>query len=581
MNIQHRRIPWTIIILTDLGVFIIAAYLYTLCPSVYLIDSGELASVSYTLGIAHPTGYPLYTILSYLFTSLPGDPVNMVNLFSALVAMIAALIVYLIAYRLTHDKITAILFGILYAFAPMIWRIAVTNEVYSLTATFVVLIILILLRPSNTRSIFFLLYCIGLALANHVIIFSLVLPVIIYVIIIYRPKIKFILYGLSFCLAGLSLYCYLIARTNGGALLAWGGAYNLERLVWHVTGKQYQVWMFTLSFNEIINNFFNGIGLLARNFQYIFLIPVFTGFVHLYRTERPKFWLFSSVVFINMLYAANYSIPDIESYYIPAFSIMVIAAIYGITLIKRYLKWYVVIPVSILIILVNYNACSLRHNTFAYDFSRAHIEQLPPNSLVICTFWDIYSPTLYFQHVQKIRTDLVIIDKELLRRTWYIRYLERAYPEFYEKVRTSVDTYMSELYKFEYGKPYNSQVIQARFVHMLQTFINQHLIEANVYLAMPYPDNDLSQIKVEHSPVPYGFVIQILQDTSAYQPFDFSRLTVHNPAIAYDERLVHNRDLIKRLVQGNINYLLQHHDTIAAMNAQKWFDNFNDKKTVY
>ena len=46
-------------------------YVITLAPSVVQIDSGELAAVQITLGIAHPTGYPLYTILGYLFSLLP------------------------------------------------------------------------------------------------------------------------------------------------------------------------------------------------------------------------------------------------------------------------------------------------------------------------------------------------------------------------------------------------------------------------------------------------------------------------------------------------------------------------------
>ncbi|MBU2461890.1 DUF2723 domain-containing protein, partial [bacterium] len=35
-------------------------YLHTLTPTVGFHDSGELITVAYTLGIAHPPGYPLY-----------------------------------------------------------------------------------------------------------------------------------------------------------------------------------------------------------------------------------------------------------------------------------------------------------------------------------------------------------------------------------------------------------------------------------------------------------------------------------------------------------------------------------------
>jgi len=56
-------------VLTGFVVFIV--YLFTLAPSVVQIDSGELAAVQATLGIAHPTGYPLFTIIGYIFSLIP------------------------------------------------------------------------------------------------------------------------------------------------------------------------------------------------------------------------------------------------------------------------------------------------------------------------------------------------------------------------------------------------------------------------------------------------------------------------------------------------------------------------------
>src|SRR3989304_7042555 len=73
-----------------LALFISAAafiiYLFTLAPSVVQIDSGELAALQITLGIAHPTGYPLYTILGYLFSliPLPFTKIYQMNLLAAI-----------------------------------------------------------------------------------------------------------------------------------------------------------------------------------------------------------------------------------------------------------------------------------------------------------------------------------------------------------------------------------------------------------------------------------------------------------------------------------------------------------------
>src|SRR5580765_7791920 len=46
-------------------------YLQTMAPSVPFIDGGELATVCATLGIAHPTGYPIFCLIGYLFAHLP------------------------------------------------------------------------------------------------------------------------------------------------------------------------------------------------------------------------------------------------------------------------------------------------------------------------------------------------------------------------------------------------------------------------------------------------------------------------------------------------------------------------------
>ena len=41
-------------------------YLMTMCRSVSFIDAGELAAVACVMGIAHPTGYPLFTLTAHL-----------------------------------------------------------------------------------------------------------------------------------------------------------------------------------------------------------------------------------------------------------------------------------------------------------------------------------------------------------------------------------------------------------------------------------------------------------------------------------------------------------------------------------
>ena len=54
-----------------LGAVAGVVYALTCAPGLFYTDTGELAAASATLGVAHPTGYPLFTMLSHVWTLLP------------------------------------------------------------------------------------------------------------------------------------------------------------------------------------------------------------------------------------------------------------------------------------------------------------------------------------------------------------------------------------------------------------------------------------------------------------------------------------------------------------------------------
>jgi hypothetical protein len=93
-----RRVPspskgrrLTVGVFVSLFLFSLSTYLATLAPSITWrhdgADGGDLITAAYTLGIPHPTGYPLYVLLARLFTFLPwGGIAYRVNLMSAFFA---------------------------------------------------------------------------------------------------------------------------------------------------------------------------------------------------------------------------------------------------------------------------------------------------------------------------------------------------------------------------------------------------------------------------------------------------------------------------------------------------------------
>ncbi|MGB9720452.1 MAG: DUF2723 domain-containing protein [bacterium] len=559
-----------------LFIIVIGIYIYSLCPTIYLIDSGELGAVSYTLGIAHPTGYPLYTLISYFVAHVPGEPIRNLNFLSALFSVFAAMFLYFTANKIVDNKFLSILIVPLYAFSLIIWRTSVTNEVYPLTGLFCIILLYLLFNLKDSRIYYITMFLIGLSLANHIIIISIVIPLCVYILCIYKPDARKIIFGLIFVGIGLSIYLYLIFRTLGGAEIAWGNTCNIQRLLWHVTGRQYQVWMFSLPIKEILNNAREGIIFIVRNFLYVFLIFIFAGLYWLFKNNRKKFWFFLAIFFLNFLYTINYAIPDIESYYIPGFVALLFISIYGLNVFQKYMKIFITIPLSLIIPILNYPDCTLRNNTFGLDYSLFHITQLPENSLLICSYWDIYSPTVYLRKVKHFRKDLAIIDKELLRRTWYIKYLKNEYPVLYSSAEEQINEYLNELYKFEYGKPYSPNAIQIKYIKMLEKFVEAKE-STGVFFALPVPDYDLNNVKPHYLRIPYGpnYLITLVQKNMM---FDFASMEINFPEFLNDQRLKHNIHLLEKMVINNINYLNKTNNPNQADNVQKWLKKFSLKK---
>ena len=77
-----------------LSLCVLIVYFTTLAPSVGFIDSGELAAVASTLGVAHPTGYPLFTLIGWMFANVPVGSEEIVRL-NAMAAIFCAVGVFL------------------------------------------------------------------------------------------------------------------------------------------------------------------------------------------------------------------------------------------------------------------------------------------------------------------------------------------------------------------------------------------------------------------------------------------------------------------------------------------------------
>ncbi len=198
-------------------------------------DGPELTIAAHTLGIPHPSGYPLFTLLSRI-ASLLGDPTRALHILNALFAAIA---VGLITRRVSGSAGAGpgILAGLMLGGSATLVREATRFEVY----TFWLLLLALLLILPRARPLLFL-YVAGLAVAHHLAILFLIPAILVgawpCVAPLVRSPARIVPGALLFAL-GVSAYLYLPVRSALGPLWNWGAPSDFARFLAHVTGRGY------------------------------------------------------------------------------------------------------------------------------------------------------------------------------------------------------------------------------------------------------------------------------------------------------------------------------------------------------
>ncbi len=217
-----RRADWWAFWVTFLLSF--GVYFYTNAPTVTLEDSGELAVASDYLGVPHPPGYPIWTLVTWFFQWIfhwvryYGQPDGNLTLvlrslkdvmdgggfqghpnpawsvglcsgfFSALSAAFLAQLVsrsgadILRGLGKTTELIgiqkeslicwvAGVTGGLLFAFSPVLWSQATIVEVYGMNAFFMALTMLLMYRwmcrPHEDKTLYVTGFVFGLGLTNH------------------------------------------------------------------------------------------------------------------------------------------------------------------------------------------------------------------------------------------------------------------------------------------------------------------------------------------------------------------------------------------------------------------------------
>jgi hypothetical protein len=226
-NQRHEFVPsLKMAIPGAIMLFALVVYWMTLQPGLSGGDSAEAQFVPYTLGIMHFTGYPLYTILGYLWSHIIiiGDVAYRMNLLSAVAGAAAVASVASVTFMLGRNWFGGVFSAVLLGVSTLFWDWSTKAGVRSMNVMFIVGIIGLAIawsrRQTNhagatNRFWLGLWFVVGLSLAHHRTTILLLPGLVVYVVwtrFRLLREWRAILTGALMLLPGLLTYVYPLWR---------------------------------------------------------------------------------------------------------------------------------------------------------------------------------------------------------------------------------------------------------------------------------------------------------------------------------------------------------------------------------
>jgi hypothetical protein len=218
------------------GGVVLVIYLLTLSPTTAFWDTSEYIAAAKVLGIPHPPGNPLFTLMAHVWGLLPlaGSYAMRINIFAAVTSAACAALWFLVADRWLRDLVQVRWARLAAAFAGTmvgalswtVWNQSVVNEkVYTVSMLSIALVAWLAVRWADTDSglrrdhlLVLIAYLLALTSTNHMM-GVLAIPLVgIYVLwtdwrALLRPAV--IVGAISAIIVGLSInYIYLPIRAG-------------------------------------------------------------------------------------------------------------------------------------------------------------------------------------------------------------------------------------------------------------------------------------------------------------------------------------------------------------------------------
>ncbi|MGQ9684412.1 MAG: protein O-mannosyl-transferase family [Anaerolineae bacterium] len=403
----------------------LALYVVTLAPSVQAADAGEFQLVAATLGIAHPPGYPLYTLLGKAFTLVPwGDVAWRVNLFAAVCATVAVAVVCRCVRERTGSAAAGLAAAAMLGFAPTFWAQGTVANIRSLTALLTALLLHSLLRWGDTRSprdLAAAATVFGLSALHHTSLLMLAPALLAYVLavdarLLLQPR-RWLAPALGMG-STLLIIAYLPLRSMMGPAFDSPVVRTPAGLFSHVLGLGFQGdLLYYLSHPGLSDRLLALWDILNVEFGSALFLGALTAGAAAARRHAAQALLWGSVAALNAFAAITYRAPQTVEYLMPTYVALALALGLGLGVLQtaRALRPAAALAVGLCLALAIDNGraaypsfAALHSDGTVRRDAEALLAQAPADALILAN-WHQATPLWYLQIVEGRRRDVQVV----------------------------------------------------------------------------------------------------------------------------------------------------------------------------
>jgi 4-amino-4-deoxy-L-arabinose transferase-like glycosyltransferase len=415
----------------------LGVYLLTLAPTVTSLDAPELTTAAYTLGIAHAPGYPLYTLLGWLFShAFPvGDVAFRLNLLSAVFGAGTTVLVYLVARRLTGQTLPSLAAALMLAFSYWFWLNSLVAEVYGLDTLLLAAMLLLLLEWRDRQqpaALFAFALLFGLSLANRTTSLLFLPAFALYLWLSPRTRSGRVwLAAPIFVALGLLPYLYIPLDYRTGpdyvwsTFLQWPGSSVPDLATpggfWHlVSAADFRPFVFGFGPAESMENLVRYGGWLAGSFMGVGVVLGLVGIWQQLQTHRRELLLLLGIFLPTVIFYTNYNVADREFMVTSSYLVWALWIAVGWTEVSNAvvslfqdLRVRSMAPALILVLplaalLVNYPLVDLSGEREFRETGEELLAQAEPNPWIM-SWWIDMAPLIYLQKVERLRPDAQLV----------------------------------------------------------------------------------------------------------------------------------------------------------------------------